>query len=208
MRDLPPRSVIDLADQMVSKPPADEKKPDKVVIPEIVVRTAPAELIQTDGEPDYEPVAGTNLLRVKNSDTTILMDIGTQLNFILIAGRWYASPSLVGPWKYVKGEDLPADFARIPSGSDLGDEVLASVPGTQEAKEAMLENQIPTTAEVDRKTVTVTVTYDGDPKFEAIEGTKMSTRSTPTRRCCGSTIDTTAVTKPSGSNRTVPVVRG
>ncbi len=174
MRDLPPHSVTDLADQMVSKPPADAEKPDKVVIPEIVVRTTPAELIQTDGEPDYDPVAGTNLLRVKDSDTTILMDIGTQLNFILIAGRWYASASLQGPWKYVKGEDLPADFARIPSGSDLGDEVLASVPGTQEAKEALLENQIPTTAEVDRKTATVAVTYDGDPKFAAIEGTKMS----------------------------------
>ncbi len=173
MRDLPPRSVTDLADQMVSRAPADAEKPGKVVIPEIVVRTAPAELLQTDGEPEYDPVAGTNLLRVKNSDTSVLMDITTQLHFILIAGRWYASTTLEGPWKYVKGEDLPADFARIPSGTDLGDEVLASVPGTQEAKEALLENQIPTTAEVDRKTASVTVTYDGEPKFQSIEGTKM-----------------------------------
>jgi hypothetical protein len=37
----------------------------------------------------------------------------------------------------------------------------------------VLDNQIPQTATVDRKTATVEVTYDGEPKFEAIAGTKM-----------------------------------
>jgi hypothetical protein len=173
-RNTPPNSVTELADRMVAKPPADAPKPDKKVIPEIVVRTTPAELIQTDGEPDYQPVEGTTLLFVKDSDTNIIMDTGTQMHFILIAGRWYASTGLEGPWKYVNGFDLPADFAKIPADSPLGEGVLAAVPGTQAAREALLENQIPTTAEVDRKTATVTVTYDGEPQFKAIEGTQMS----------------------------------
>jgi hypothetical protein len=48
------------------------------------------------------------------------------------------------------------------------------VAGTDEAREAVLENSIPQTAAVSRKDATVKVTYDGDPKFERIEGTKMS----------------------------------
>jgi hypothetical protein len=38
----------------------------------------------------------------------------------------------------------------------------------------VLENSIPQTAAVDRKTATVEVKYDGDPKFQKIEGTSMS----------------------------------
>ena len=173
-RNKPSKTVVDMADKMVAKPPEDAPKSDKKVIPEVVVRTAPAELIQTEGDPDYQPVEGTTLLFVKDSDTNIIMDTGTQMHFILIAGRWYASKTLEGPWKYVNGFDLPADFAKIPADSPLGEEVLASIPGTQAAREALLENQIPTTAEVDRKTATVTVTYDGEPQFKAIEGTSMS----------------------------------
>ena len=175
MKQAPPAPVVDLAAKMVSKPPEEEKEEGPPVIPAVIVRTKPAELIQCDGEPKYEPVKDTpNLLYVKNSESDIVMDITSQQHFVLIAGRWYSSKSLAdGPWVYVPGDKLPADFAKIPAGSDLST-VRASVPGTQESKEAVLENSIPQTAEVDRKTATVTVTYDGDPKFEKIEGTSMS----------------------------------
>ena len=46
-----------------------------------------------------------------------------------------------------------------------------SIPDTQESREALLENSIPQTAEIDRATATVMVKYDGDPQFEPIEGT-------------------------------------
>jgi hypothetical protein len=180
MRDLPPKSVTDLADKSISKAPDEgvqqpADKSDKKVVPEIVVRTKPAEVIQTDGEPAYEPIKGTDLLYVKNSDDNIIMDIGTQLHYVLIAGRWYASKTLAeGTWGFVPGEKLPVEFRNIPEDSDLGVAVRASIPGTTEAKEAMMENQIPTTAAVDRKTATVSVTYDGSPKFEPITGTSMS----------------------------------
>ena len=51
--------------------------------------------------------------------------------------------------------------------------VRASVAGTQEAKEAVLENQIPQTAQVDRREAKLEVTYDGKPKFESIKDTDM-----------------------------------
>jgi len=148
--------------------PSGEETP-----PAILVSLVPAELIQIDGELSYAPIEGTQLLYLQNSESDVLMDIDEQQYYILLAGRWYKSPSLEkGPWKYVPNDRLPADFSSIPQDSDMAD-VLANVPGTVEAKEAVLENSIPQTAEVDRKTAELIVEYDGEPKFEDIGETGM-----------------------------------
>jgi len=152
--------------------------------PQVVVATEPTELIQTDGEPNYQTIEGTNLLYVSNSEDDIFKDINTNKQYILVSGRWYTSSSLNGPWQYVEADKMPADFAKIPVGSDK-DNVLASIPGTEQAEQAVMDAQIPQTAKVDRSTSTVTVKYDGDPKFEKIEGTSlelaMNTSSTVIR---------------------------
>ncbi len=144
--------------------PMDEA--GKPIVPTVLVRIEPAELIQTSGEPAYKPIEGTNLLYVENTESDILMDISTQKYYVLLAGRWYQSSSLTdNKWKFIDFDDLPADFASIPEGSDM-ETVLGSVPGTTASKDAILENTIPQTAEIDRKTATFEVTYDGDPEFE------------------------------------------
>ena len=71
------------------------------------------------------------------------------------------------------GENLPADFAKIPEDSDMGT-VLYAVPGTELAREAVLDAQIPQTAVVNRKTATLEVEYDGEPEFEPIDGTSLT----------------------------------
>jgi hypothetical protein len=143
------------------------------VIPELILRTTPAELLQSDGEPDFAPIKGTSILYMTNTADDILMDIGTQEYFILVAGRWYRSRSLTnGPWTFVEPDQVPEGFADIPAESDMGS-VRASVAGTQEAREAVLENQIPQTAEVDRKEAKLEVSYDGSPRFEPVGKTDM-----------------------------------
>ena len=139
---------------------------------DILVSKVPAELIQSEGPADYLSISGTALLYVSNSNDNIIKDINSQDNFILIAGRWYKSASLNGPWAFVESDKLPADFAKIPEGSDK-DAVLASVAGTDAAEEAMVDAEIPQTAKVDRKTATVTVQYDGAPRFVAIENSTL-----------------------------------
>lgn len=173
-----PSSVADVAKKMAE----DEKKqaaenPDQATLakeeaaadktpPQVILRTNPAELLQTNGEASFAPLQGTNLLYVTNTENDILMDVSTQMYYILASGRWYSSKALTGgTWTFVRNDKLPADFAKIPTDSDMS-QVRPSVAGTQESKEALLENDIPQTAEVDRKTATVTVKYDGDPKFE------------------------------------------
>jgi len=139
----------------------------------IHVSTVPAELVQTQGRPDYEPIDGTDLLHVPNTSANILLDTKDQRYYLLLSGRWFRSPSLTdGPWEYAPHDKLPADFAKIPDTHPRG-AVLASVPGTSQAKEALIDNNIPQTAAVNRTTTTYQATYDGAPKFQPVEGTTL-----------------------------------
>jgi hypothetical protein len=137
----------------------------------IVVSTSPAELITTDGAPKLSPVQGTSLSYVSNSTNDIFQDQSGKY-YVLISGRWYTSAALNGGWHYVAATSLPPDFAKIPEGSPK-DNVLASVAGTDAAREAIMDAQIPQTAKVDRATATTTVNYDGDPQFAPVSGTDM-----------------------------------
>jgi hypothetical protein len=138
----------------------------------ILVSTTPAELIQSAGEAQYANISGVNLLYVSNSENDIFKNMNDQKFYVLISGRWYASLKLEGPWEYISSDKLPTDFASIPEGSPK-DNVLSSVAGTQASKDAIHDAQVPQTAKVDRKTATCTVTYDGEPAFEKIDGTSL-----------------------------------
>jgi hypothetical protein len=165
-----PRKLEQIAEEAMG---GDEESDEETVIPEIILRTAPAELLQSDGEPDFAPIEGTSILYMTNTADDILLNIESQEFYILVAGRWYRSKSLKeGPWSFVEPDKVPAAFGEIPSESDMGS-VRSSIAGTQEAKEAVLENQIPQTAEVDRNEAKLEVSYDGKPVFEPIEGTRM-----------------------------------
>jgi hypothetical protein len=83
--------------------------------PRVIVSTAPTELIQSDGPPQYAPIERTQLLYVTNSPNRLFLELPTQQFYVLLAGRWYRTRSLQhGPWEYVPGTGLPADFALIP----------------------------------------------------------------------------------------------
>lgn len=139
--------------------------------PALIVVIKPSELIQTDGDPDYASIEGTSLLYIKNSESDIIMDVNSQQHYVLLAGRWYHSISLKdGDWKFAEPNDLPKDFSNIPDSSDMGN-VLASIPGTTQAQDALLEQSIPQTATVYRDSASVEVKYDGDPEFKLVDGT-------------------------------------
>jgi hypothetical protein len=147
--------------------------PDNQVY-DIVVTTVPAELIQTNGNPNLVPIEGTSLLYVQNSDNDIFVDTHSQQYYVLLSGRWYTARALDenSAWTYVPSNALPPDFAKIPEGSPK-DDVLASVAGTQAAREAVRDAEIPQTAKIDRRAATTQVQYDGSPQFKPIPGTDM-----------------------------------
>ena len=165
------KDIMKLAEKNIEATKPDSISASITEPPALIVVTKPSELIQTDVEPDYQSIENTSLLYVKNTESDIIMNINSQEHFVLLAGRWYQSKTLAdGDWKFTEPEKLPEDFSKIPDSSDMGN-VRISVPGTSEAQDALLGQSIPQTAEVDRKTAAVEVKYDGEPKFEPVEGT-------------------------------------
>lgn len=137
--------------------------------PTVFVSTQPAELILTEGEPSYSPIAGTRLMRVANTESVLFLNTADANFYFLVAGRWFRAASLDGAWT-AASKELSPEFAKIPD-SDPAAFVKASVPGTQEAKDAVLLASVPSTTTVSTTNVTVQVVYQGLPQFKPIEGT-------------------------------------
>jgi len=144
-------------------------KPAKAV-PKVFVSFQPAELIMLTGEPSYLLVPNTNLLWVSNTDSDVFRLGKAGTVYYLVAGRWFSAPDFTGPWTFAT-PSLPEDFKKIPLEHERS-RVLASVPGTDQAAEAVLLAQIPQTARVNKKEVKAPeVDFQGDPKFTPIEQT-------------------------------------
>lgn len=140
--------------------------------PVVFVSTKPAEIIVTSGPPQFDPVQGTGLQVVKNTESALFFYPDKGTFYLLISGRWFASAGLDGPWHFASNE-LPPDFAAIPADGKLS-AVLASVPGTSQAELAVLQAQVPQQATLKKDAAKVSVTYAGEPKFESIQGTAMA----------------------------------
>jgi hypothetical protein len=141
-------------------------------VPDVIVRTTPTELIVTEGAPDWVPLEGTRLLYVKNTTANIFQDLHDQQTYVLVTGRWFRAPGFSGPWQYVAGTHLPPDFAQIPDDSPK-ENVKASVPGTRQAQEALIANEIPQTAVVDHASATFTPVITGAPELKPVPTTPL-----------------------------------
>lgn len=141
--------------------------------PKVFVSTAPAEMILTTGAPVYQSVKGTKLQWVSNTDSDIFRNGKDGDFYYVITGRWFKTPSLDGPWTFATLE-LPEDFKDIPLEHPRS-RVLAAVPGTDEANEAIVLASIPETARVSKKEVKAPdVAYQGEPQYQVIDPTKVS----------------------------------
>ena len=143
-------------------------------VPTIYTSQVPAELIVFKGQPDFVPIAGTQLLWAANTNNDALIDTANNNYYVLMAGRWFRAAGLSGPWSFVPSDALPADFARIPPQAPAG-AVLPTVAGTPQAQEAVISNSIPQTATVPLKNgPSFTPSFDGAPQLAPIAGTSMS----------------------------------
>ncbi len=140
-------------------------------VPPIYVSTTPAELLVLEGRPVLAPIAATEIQEVTNTDDDLFLYTPEQAYYVLLSGRWFRAKSLQGPWQFVA--EIPRDFASIPE-SDPKSAVLASVPGTPQARQAVIANDIPQTATIKRSEAKLTVTYDGPPQLKPIEGTTLA----------------------------------
>jgi len=139
-------------------------------VPKVFFSNRPSELIETKGKPSMKPIPGTKLMEISNTESDLFFLTTDSNYYYLVNGRWFRSKQLSGGWTAAT-LDLPDEFAKIPEDHEKA-YVLASVKGTKVAEEAAVLASIPETATVDRKGTTVSVEYDGAPKFEPIEGSQ------------------------------------
>ena len=142
------------------------------IVPKVFVSETPAELVLTKGPPALEEIPGTQLSWVTNSQNSLFFHKAENRYYFLAAGRWFSAADLAGPWKAAT-TSLPADFAKIPKTHKKAS-VLASVPGTREAEDAVMIASIPRVGVVDRTLAQPEISYDGEAKFEPIDGTTIS----------------------------------
>jgi hypothetical protein len=143
-------------------------------VPQVLVSEVPAELIVLQGKPQYQPIPQTNLLWVTNTQSHLFFSAVDNDYYYLVSGRWFRSKDLQGPWAFATST-LPEDFQKIPADHPRGD-VRASVPGTREAEEAVIQASIPQTARVNKKEMQAPdVVYGGDkPVFTPIARTSLA----------------------------------
>jgi hypothetical protein len=167
----PPQDIAGMVEQEQEEETGGEKI-TRENAPEIVVSLEPAELLVTEGEPDFESLV-EDLLVLKNSQSDVFMHVSAQNYYIVLSGRWFRSKSLNGPWEFNAADELPPAFNNIPTDSKQA-ESRVYIAGTDEAREAVMDAQIPQTAAVQKGQVDIEVTYDGQPQFQGIEGTSLS----------------------------------
>jgi len=166
-QELSKQRVVDLMSG-----PADKKLSLKTAVPDVIVVTTPTEIVISDGAPDWAPLAGTNLLYVKNTTGNVFKDLNDQNTYVLVTGRWFRAPDFAGPWQYVAGTSLPPDFFKIPDDSPK-ENVKAAIPNTAQAQEAVIANQIPETATVYRTKAKFTPVINGPPDLKPIPDTSL-----------------------------------
>jgi len=142
-------------------------------VPTVFVSQTPAEMILLTGTPSYVEVGKTKLLWVSNTESDVFRMGPTGPVYYLVSGRWFSAPDFKGPWTFAT-TSLPAEFKEIPLEHPRS-RVLASVPGTDQAAEAVLLAQVPQTARVNKKELKAPeVAYQGEPKFDPIPGTTVA----------------------------------
>src|SRR4029450_12056874 len=83
--------------------PATRPTLSKGAPPTILVATEPTELIVTQGEPNFVPIDGTQLLYASNTTGHVFKHLGDQNTYVLVTGRWFRAASLTGTWTFVPG---------------------------------------------------------------------------------------------------------
>ncbi|MEZ9820571.1 carbohydrate-binding family V/XII [Shewanella sp. 10N.286.45.A1] len=166
--EYPPEDLV----KMLPKSEDAEAKSNGTA-PAVIAVKNPTELVATDGKPKWKSLTEGKLLYVSNTETAWIREVSSGDMYLLLSGRWFKAKKEAGPWAFVRADKLPASFNDIPPESDIGG-LRVSVAGTTEANQAMLDAQIPQTAAIKRSEAKLNVEYDGEPKFDAIPGTKVA----------------------------------
>lgn len=84
-------------------------------MPDIVVALTPAELIVTDGEPEYASLQDTSLVHITNTTADVFKEPTDEELYVRLPAGWFRAWTTNGPWQRIADDRLPADLASLPA---------------------------------------------------------------------------------------------
>ena len=84
-------------------------------MPDIVVALTPADLIVTDGEPEYARLQGTSLQQITNTTAEVFKEPTDGELYVRSPAGWFRAWTTNGPWQRIAEGCLPADLAHLSS---------------------------------------------------------------------------------------------
>jgi hypothetical protein len=85
----------------------------KEFIPAIIVSTTPADLVLTDGDPQFVAFNGTPLLYVRNTAAAVFREPTDREIYAHVSEGWFRAWTTNGPWEHVPDDSLPGDLAAV-----------------------------------------------------------------------------------------------
>jgi hypothetical protein len=82
-------------------------------MPDIVVALTPADLIVTDGEPQYAPLRGTSLQQMTNTTAEVFKEPTDGELYVRSQAGWFRAWTTNGPWQPIAAGCLPTDLASL-----------------------------------------------------------------------------------------------
>ncbi len=138
---------------------------------DILVATKPTVVISSNGAPVFNMVCD-GVQQMTNTNSTFLRTTTPAADWVLASGRWFERLQGMTAWQFVPPTQLPPSFENLPATGSLA-AARASVPGTLEAKSAMLSASQTQTVTLLRAKAMCNVTYTGAPQFAPIAGTDL-----------------------------------
>jgi hypothetical protein len=87
--------------------------PDHRQMPIVFVATTAADLIITNGDPEFAQYNGTPLLYVTNTSAVIFKEPTDRELYVHLSGGWYRAWNTNGPWQRIRDDALPTDLAQV-----------------------------------------------------------------------------------------------
>ena len=85
-----------------------------MIVSERLLRMKPALLLLVDGPAMFQDVGGTDLERLLNSRSTVILDRKNSKYYLSVMDGWMQAPRLDGPWTYAP--KIPNDMKEISEG--------------------------------------------------------------------------------------------
>jgi hypothetical protein len=143
--------------------------PDRL-LPKVFYTEEAAELVLIEGEPQLEPIEGTPVSWVKNTEADLFYHDGENRYFTVFAGRWFSARRPEEHWRAV--DEVPSAFRQIPESHPKA-AVRVHIPGTPEAEIEALWAQVPQLARIRKTEATIQVAFAGKPQMIPIDGTSL-----------------------------------